>query len=366
MKLLLSVLALLLASHSVALCSDIELQTADTENTEAQTQTRKAFARFTEGHIDYEGTTPADGSEVIRGLRFGLNFASPTRSDGSWSRWNFLSVSVKLGGGEPLDVIGRRMLHSAEVVEDVPRQMVCYRWPLEEAGGFLKVTFLLYPEQKEWMLLRVELEGDTGATIEQVVLMAYPSHTSGPEERERWIAGGDVTMALETRAQPFDPTVSAFAFFNRMAQEDAGCFLVFDPASVAGLMISGDYAVRSTLKLNPGETSLDLALGGFVEQQADEAVRAFLLEGGRNTLQFLKAADWKPRVNSADHERLFGNLRQLLADVGSPEERERFAASLSRYEQEIRGNNGRGALNAVNELRQLEKQLLSRALARWR
>lgn len=358
--------SLLLCSLAHGLCGDIEMARSDTQDAKTNKRTLKAFIRFPEGHIDYEGSTPAGGSDAIRGFRFGLGFWGAKGTDGGWSRWNFLNVTVILGNGQRVEIIGNRMLHDAEILEETPRRMSRYRWPLEETGGFLKVTFLQYPEQRDWMLLRVELEGETGASIEQIGLVAYPSNTTGPKERERWLASGTVLTALQDRPQPADPAEAGFAFFNRMAQQQGGCLLVIDPAPVQEMAISGNYSVLSRLKIAPGETAFQCALGGFQGVDGEEAARTFTLEGARNTLQFLQAADWKPKLNCAGHEHLFTNLRMLLADVGSPEEGERFTQLLNGYQQESGTQNSTAAMETVNAMRQMEKSLIARALNRWR
>jgi len=71
-------------------------------------------------------------------------------------------------------------------------------------------------------------------------------------------------------------------------------------------------------------------------------------------------------LNSAGHERLFTDLRKLLADVGSQEDEERFTQLFDGYRLESGEKNGNAALESINALRQLERSLLDRALSRWR
>ncbi len=327
---------------------------------------KTAFIRFPEGHIEYKGGTPDPERPGVKGIRFGLNFWRTGRQQGGWDSWNFLRVTVRFDNRRQEEIISTRLLHDVEILEDSPRRMVRFRWPLEENGeGFLTVTFLQYPNQSGWLLMKVDTS-DSAAAIERIALSAYPGQTAGPKERERWAAADSFTfpLQLQSKAKPLTPVPSGLVFFNRQAQQNAGVQLVPDPEALEGMTVSGSYSVNAMLDLAPGTTVFSLALGGYSGEETDEVIRMFAQEGSRNTLEFLRQADWTPFFSPKTFEQLAEILETLLADVGTPEEQAAFSGFSAAYEEAVKQRHSEQIRQALADMRELRALLLARALAR--
>lgn len=323
-----------------------------------------ARLNFPGGYLDYLASSTPDLPEKLAESRFGLSFSRPPQTNGGWDLWRFLRVWVRSENGlTSYEVIERHLLSSVEVLEDGTRRVFEFVWPLEE--GRLVITFIQSAAQEEWLLMRLSLEGE-GLSIQRVMLSAFPGNTTGPKERERWIAVGDQEYRLTQQPRDLGAPESGLVLFNRMAQGDTGCLLVAKPEGISRVLVSGSYNTAVSYELESGINEFQAALGGYVERSTEEIVRVFAMEGARNILQTLQSTDWKSRPDYNAHQRLFSELEALLKDVGTADEAKEFSTLEESYRLAKQQNNVATVLESTRRAKDLCTQLVHRALAQWK
>lgn len=321
---------------------------------------------FQNGYVDYRGRPDPEKPEKITDLLFGLSFQRPPNTNGGWDLWRFLRLQVKHEGAPAAyDPMERQPLKSAQILEEAGQLVFEYRWALAEEAGELIVTFAQTPALEEWMMVKASLQGE-GVAIISATLAAYPGNTTGPKERERWIAIGTEEFALSLTPREIGNVEAGITLFNRMAQTETGCLLVTSGEPVEKATATGNYGTQVVYHLRPETTEFRIALGGYIEQSTEEVVRMFAQEGARHTLQALEQTKWPPAPNVGAHEQTFRELGKLLADVGTPAERTTAESLQARYRDALASGSTPALREALQEAQTLTRELLTRALKRWK
>lgn len=318
---------------------------------------------FPDAAISYTAKIDGSGDLEKDSRLFGLSFHRPKATNGGWSLWDFLRVKVR-AQGDSVAVVEKHLLTSADILEDQQRVLLAFDWKLEEQGADLRVLFAWYPEQPDWIFVKIVCSGD-GVFLEQVSLCAFPGNTAGPEERERWMAtdkqpGNRLPVDLEE--VPTD--TEGVVFYNQFAQDDSGCVLVLGDNQRESVKVSGSYSVDTEINLPEGRNEVSFALGGFVEQSAEEVIRVFQMEGARNTRNYLKTIDWTPRMDGNAHESLLKDaehLASLGADQSALEDYQNLKAE---YDSSVANGSNTDLLQSIRKLTDLKLRLIEAELAK--
>ena len=324
-KILSASLALWAAVSAVA--GDVSITKSDSEDKgRGEGMWRKRVgALFDTAFIGYEGVHKSGSSDLIQGKygdrRLGLEW--PTKRGGwNWSLDSFLSVIVS-NGRTNFDGTGRYILEDARTLEEGNSAMAEFVWPLVAASvvdgveiSRLKVRVLHDPAYKEWLFLRISVEGGD-ATLKDLGLVCYPSSSSGPPERERWILapGGHYKMNNNWNAPlSLSSEIAGIAYHNKYQQTRDGCFLVFQPNEVTEVKVVGTYSVGTTIVMKPGKKTAVLALGYFLDTPWEDAGRMFLAETLSQVSAQFDRIDWSPALPLAEFDALIGRTGKLLAE----------------------------------------------------
>jgi hypothetical protein len=309
------------------------------------------------GSIDYNGVGQENTAGEVHDLRFGLSFQRPNLTNGGWDLWNFLRVGISAGGEAPFSATSRYLLNDIELLEEEARTMLRFSWSLTQENAKLSVTTVQYPAQPDWVFARIQVEGGE-ADLATVILSCFPGNTTGPAERERWMDTADGPQPLTDQDMDVTASTSGYVFFNKMAQGDSGCLLVLDAASVETAKINGVYNVSTVLTLKPGQKEMVVALGGFVEQSAEDVARVFKMEGATNTLNFLKRIDWNAKVDTDRHLALIKELDGMLRYSRDQAATNRFKELRDQYQKAAKANEIEGIHTAFRSLGALKDELI--------
>lgn len=323
---------------------------------------------FPQGSIRYSGVA-RNGSK--RGISeeygdqvLGLSWCRPPGTNGGWDLASFLQVNVK-SETETFDATRRFLLDDVHLLENGGRTMLQFVWPLDEAGdGKLVVTTAQYPSHPEWLFVRVRLFGEA-VEVSQVLLSCFPGNTAGPAERQRWIATASGSVSLHDGNVKRPPAEPAIAYFNRNAHPTAGCFLVYDPEPIQGAEIGGTYGIRTHLMPRPGQRELRFALGGFVDQPVEEAVRYFIQERADGARSFLSTINWTPRIDHAAHEKLLAQTEQLAREVGDQKAVETLCDMRRAYAKARSAQDITTSMTLADQFRHRREELYKKALKQW-
>ncbi len=336
-------------------------RSTETETISGETATgKKIDVKIPYGEITYRGFF-RPSAEGVDKLQFGLNFQRPQKTNGGWDGWNFMRV-VGMVDQRPVQIFKRWLIEDAEILETDQRTLVQLRWPLSVAGTDMVVTTIQYPTHPDWIFVRVLMRG-RDLSIDSVDLSCFPGNTSGPPERERWLASLLREGVVGPRAISFGPDDCAFVFFNQMAQINSGCLLVIGPHFPESVSISG--GIQTRVKCKPGTQEMSFALGGFDKRSTEDVVRVFRMEGAANIQKFLHDIDWTPRLDTQAHDRLIQSLEQILTDnqtTGVP----LFRELRGKYEKARSENRNEDAIKVVQQLSELKEKSITSILQQWK
>lgn len=353
---------LLLVPALLAILATAHAQIPVTREVEVSETSKKIRIQFPEGYLDYYGEA-IEGDRALKEKLFGLSFQRPPQTNGGWSLWNFLGVTLRVNG-TPVQVIPNYLLESAEILENESRLLVRFRWSPDDFDATLNVFLAWYPEQPDWMFVKVEAQGG-GVSLQQVTLNAFPGNTAGPEERERWVAAGDIVQRLSNQKLEIPASTTGFVFFNKLAQQRDGCLLVSDKNNhTGGVLVSGDYGVSTEVTFDGEPTSALFALGGFLEATPEDVVRVFQMEGTRNTQHILENISWEPKLDKQRNQILMQDIEQLLQVTADAAAREQFETLKASYQQNENAKNPTELLEVLSRLNELKQSLIARELAK--
>lgn len=353
---------LLLGPALLAILATGHAQIPVTREVSDSDTSKKIRIQFPEGYLDYHGEA-IEGDRALKEKLFGLSFQRPPQTNGGWSLWNFLDVTLRVNG-VPVPVVPNYLLESAEILENESRLLIRFRWKPDDFDATLNVFLAWYPEQPGWMFVKVEAQG-AGASLQQVTLNAFPGNTVGPEERERWVAAGDIVQRLSNQKLELPANTTGFVFFNKLAQQRDGCLLVSDKKNhTGGVLVSGGYGVSTEVTFDGEPTSACFALGGFLEASPEDVIRIFQMEGARNTQHILENITWEPKLDKQRNQILMQDIEQLLQDTADATAREQFETLKVSYQQNETAGTPTELLEVLSRLNELKQTLIARELAK--
>lgn len=326
-----------------------ELQDAGNPNA------KRLIMRFPAGYLEYRGELSAQDAPLKDKL-FGLSFQRPPNTNGGWDLWNFLNVTLH-ANNLAIPIIQNHLLDSAEILENESRMLIRFLWKIPESESSLRVYLAWYPEQPDWVFLKIQADGER-SFIDQVRLSAFPGNSAGPPERERWFATESLVRSLSTRMQPIPPETQGITFFNKYAQKNAGCLLVIGNACPTALNVEGVYATVAKVDFASGTREATFALGGFVNADAESIIRVFNMEGARNTRQFLEKINWTPKIPWERHEILMSDIEKLLADTSNSKAHSQFQKFKDTYCELKSQSDPTSLLEIVGQMDDLKRRLI--------
>lgn len=322
---------------------------------------KKLTMRFPQGYIEYRGENVENEPELKNRL-FGLSFQRPERTNGGWDLWKFLNVILHVEG-KPIPIIHQHLLDQVEILENESRMLIKFRWHMEERNAALNVFLAWYPAQADWVFVKVQAEGET-TSLHQVIFSAFPGNSAGPEERERWFATNNIEQKLSMKRTELPTDTQGVVFFNKLAQQDAGCLLVFGNMPIQTLKVLGSYNVLAETEFNTSAKEATFALGGFIRQKPEEIIRVFNMEAARNTANFLESIDWTPKIDKARHQILMQDIEILLTTAGNDEDSQHYQEWKNQYAQESEKQDPTRLLEIVSQMDQLKQELIATELAK--
>ena len=237
----------------------------------------------------------------------------------NWDLEYFIEVTVSRPGAEPFAANRVSLQKGLYLLQQGQRGVADMVWDLpplpgQAAGksGEMVIRLVKTAADPQWLSVRVTVEGDPTARITRVRLESYPTTTTGPPERQRWVMGLARGLQMGNAPQALNPAEDwALALHNRFAQEEGGALIVADPAEITAMSASGTYAVAVVYDTVPS-AAVHLALGYFWDTPWEKAVDSFRQEAPER-LKALQAADWSVPLDVASWEREQADVEELLA-----------------------------------------------------
>jgi hypothetical protein len=228
------------------------------------------------------------------------------RGTWNWDLEYFLDVTVTRPGAKPFVANRTSLQEGMYALQQGRRAVADLVWPLPTGGkatasagaGRMVVRLVKPADDPHWIYVRVTVEGDPEAKITQVSLHSYPTVTSGPPERQRWVSS--LTRAFQTGNAPMtlNPAEEwGLVLHNRFVDEEGGALLVMEPEQIKSADAEGVYPIQ--VQLRPAPTAaLDFAMGYFWDTPYEKAVAAFRQEAPER-LKRLREVDWSVPLDVA-------------------------------------------------------------------
>lgn len=257
----------------------------------------------------------------------------------NWDLQYFLDVTVTRPGQPPF-IANRTMAQSAmHVMLQGQRGVVDMVWPLPGKGE-LVARLVKLPEDPNWFYLRATTEGDDEAKITLVRVSSYPTITSGPPERQRWVTSPTRGLQMSDKPVPLAPAEEwALVLHNRYVHEEGGALLLMDPEQTTAATAGETYPISVRMTTRP-TNSVSLALGYFWDTPYPKAIAAFQAEAPER-LKRLRQMNWAvpPNLTAWDREKQqIGELLALAED--KPGQYAAEWADMMRQAEELRGRAG--------------------------
>lgn len=302
----------------------------------------------------------------------GLDFP---RGTWNWDLEYFINVTVTRPGAEPVNATRAALQQGTYILQQGPRVVADMVWPLPAVAGRpaaeLAIRLVAFADEAQWLYLRAGVEGDPEARISDLRLHSYPTTTSGPPERQRWVTSLTRGVQMSDKVEPLDPATEwGLVLHNRMAQEDDGTLLVTDPAEIKSAGAVGVYPIE--VQLQPMDRrEVHVAMGYFREMPWEKAVAAFRPVAPEQ-LKRLRAVDWNPPLNRAAWEKQKQSIEELLnlTEVGKTEYQAEWAAVRARAEAALEklaqepgdATAARSFVLSMNQATDLQRRLYDPAL----
>ncbi len=330
-----------------------------------------------EGGVNYIGTVHKGQIKAVKEKygdhSLGLEFGRPARvdgrgSNGGWNLWNFLQANLRVNG-KVVDASSTYLLDDAYLLEEGQRTIVALRWPLEEtakgngAGKSFTLTLLEDASLPHWLFIRLS---SPDVPLEKIALSCYPANTSGPKQRQRWVATPERRYQVESKATELPVAAEALAYYNQLAQQRDGCFLIYDPAQAQSVAISGGYDVRTMFVPKKGVHEAVFALGFFIDQPAEQAMQYYFSETRVEVTRYLKAIDWNPKFDPKESQELIQFVDQVVSKYAKPQESADWGALKQAYTKAEAAKRPIETLAAVRRMQAFKEKLLQRILATYK
>lgn len=228
----------------------------------------------------------------------------------NWDLQYFLDVTVTRPGQPPF-IANRATAQTAiHIMAQGKRGVADMVWPLPDRGE-LVVRLVKLPEDPQWFYLRATIEGDDEAKITLVRASSYPTITSGPPERQRWVTSPIRGLQMTNQQAPLTPADEwALVLHNRYVHEDGGALVIMDPDQITAATAGETYPISIRLTTQP-TTSFALALGYFWDTPHEKATATFHAEAA-DRLKRLRQFDWQVPPDLAAWEREKQQIEELL------------------------------------------------------
>ena len=319
--------------------------------------TRKVWkVNFHHSSLNFRNTLSPEGKLITSAwddLFLGLGHGSI--NNGSWDGWNFLSAqgikSKPLPGAAPVSKV--------DFVRYNDSSSVNINW---QNGQF---RILQQENTPAWVYVKVTIpEG-----IKEVTLRVRPggSHYN-IKGRERWIRyNGADFESKGWSAKAFMPAagVDGMTFFSRNYNEKYGNLLVFESAKVEKITYRGENPIYISFYAKPGVKEMNFALSYFKNEDAENAMKRFLVEQLPTAKKAMDSIQWDKAPDFTEFSRNAAQVRTLISGLQGPKKaafEKEFTEINAAYETAKAKNDVPGYTNALERLRKLQKNVGASAM----
>ena len=243
------------------------------------------------------------------GLRFGRF------GNGGWCIWNFFRLMVR-DNGRLVNEIRKAPAELVSLTRFKEGVVIDFVWPFSKNGqeGKLCLRFIQYKAMKNWLFLKVKLEGVPLEKGDHIAFSAWPGGTEWEAPgRERCFAISGQEQALTGKDSELVPQGNAIALFNKVWREDYGNLMVFQPEKFETLTVASGGNEVSLKFLPKGEIrEFEFALSYFSKKHYSDVVPRFLSEQSLGIADKLARIDWNPKPDIEEFEKTLALTRMLL------------------------------------------------------
>jgi hypothetical protein len=255
--------------------------------------------------LTYSATIDAKNNSLVGGAgNLGLSF-----ENAFWNPFHFMHITLQIPSNSKHKYISAfsSPLDDIHILERGKRGVVDLVWELpttpdnfgEKKNGRMVMRIIKLPEYKDWFFMRLTIDSSIPNIINNIRISCYPSCSSGPMERRRWIT--TLTESLQGM-EPYSASDNrAFCFHNRYAQERAGCFLILEPKETAKVTVGGTYTCGIILSPCRNEKTFHFAFGCFYDAPWQQAIDDFRRQAPM-LQNILKSLNWNTDLHNIQYE----------------------------------------------------------------
>ena len=289
---------------------------------------------------------------------FYLGCAFGRRGNGGWNLWKFLTVILNVDGNA-FDGVRKYIIKDIIILEDGERKMAEFLWPLDEnKGKILHIRIVKFQNIKEWFFMKIWFEGKN-ISFKKIGLSNYPGNTSGPPERERWIAASSGNYNMHKGKTELKKNDYSIVFFNKNAQEKYGCLLVFIPQKFEKITVSGTYGVGTTFIPHKNVKSVEFALGYFLDIPYQEVIKTFTNSEDKEILKKLNKINWQPQFDFSKLEESFGEISKYKEVITNYDELKK------EKEEALKTKNPVKAIKLIRKFKEIKNKAIEEKLKEY-
>ncbi len=320
--------------------------------------TRKTWrADFHHSSLNFTNTINTEGKLVTGAWDdLFLGVGHGTINNGSWDGWGFLSAqgikSKPLPGAAPAEKV--------DFVRYNDSSCVNISW---KNGQF---RILQPANTPDWLYVKVTLpEG-----IKNVTLRVRPGGSHyGIKGRERWVRyNGTDSESKNMKTKTIIPasSVDGMAFYSKNYNEKYGNFLVFESGKVEKITHHSENPIYIIFHAKPGVKEMNFALSYFKNEDAENAMKRFLVEQLPTAKKAMESVQWDKAPDFSEFSRNAAQVKTLISGIQGADKvkyEKEFTEIQTAYETAKGKNDVPGYTAALERLRKLQKNVGTSAMS---
>lgn len=202
----------------------------------------------------------------------------------NWSPWDFLTARIRLAGEDkdvPSPTFHGKLAYCG-LREQTPQRIVADAVWQDVRGGFLRARMTGWRGKDRFGLsLRYTPPAGTAvaSVVYSLVCQPYDFSDRGYWQRRRWVQTPARDAAVGKEPLAFDPAGDwQFVFYNRNAQNTAGCVLAVHRPGVRALAVAGEQPIRIDVTPAAVGGEVALVLGDWVDEPYALAAARFFAD----------------------------------------------------------------------------------------
>ena len=354
--LLSGICCLLMISEVTVSAAGLVTSVSKRKEKNVELEVQKDVFQFYTARMTLETASPVTALATVKRGSMGLEFGRIR--NGGWSIWNFFHV-----------MDGRKnLLHRSKPsvsMQNIEGTLVAdLRWQ-HPAGGNIQLRMIQFPEQRDWLFLRVNCDIPETSQPRKIHFSMVPGGANwNIKERERVVLVPGAEYNLAKGDGIVDPRAKSLVAGNNYWHEDYGNFLVYEEDRFQRVFVprTGNFIVPQ-FTLRPGVKEVHFVLGRFFGAPKAESVSRFFNEQTETLSAQMRTMNWNMALDPETFYRELKESRSLAKKAGADHT---VSTRLDRMETAFRQAAPSGQSLLLEQLRALRQEICAKGLARYK